>query len=142
MLTDRENTFASRLPVTADGYVGDVILVSYLNKQANLEMYVQVEADFDALTSADFQFRSSAASTMSSPATLASSGPVVLATLNNDNGYRYTASLSNLPKGHNYVALYVDVTVVGTITTGLITGGIVEIIATNSSDYPTHRVDY
>ena len=138
MLTDRENTFASRLPVAASGYVGDVILVNYLNKAANLEMYVQMEGDTNA-TSMEFQFHSSAASTMSSPYTLAASGAKTNAQVNDDNGYRFTASLANLPKGHNYVALYVS-NIGG--TTGLITGGIVEVIATNPGDYPTHRVDY
>jgi len=126
MITDKENTFADRVLVAATGVVGDVVKVSHTHRNINLNLYAQVETDFDNLTSLAFTFWAGPNADGTSSRTIASSGAIALATLNADSGYRFTAGLGDLATTEVYVGL--SATLVGTApSVGAITAGITEV---------------
>lgn len=137
MITDRENTFAERLLITATGVVGDVVKIGNRQRNPNLEAYLQVETDFNNLTSWQFRFVSSAAADLSSPNVIHDTGAVALATLNADGGYRAVAPMPGIPQTHNYVGWLA--TLVGTAPdAGAVTAGITEVATSETAARPTY----
>lgn len=141
MITDKENTFADRLRPVATGVVGDVVKVNHSHRNINLNCYVQVETDFDALTSYAFEFWAGPNADGSSARTIASSGAIALATLNADAGYRFTAGLGDLSTTEAYVGL--KATLVGTApAVGAITAGITEVGRSDLATRPSGFTGY
>lgn len=137
MITDRENTFAERLLVAATGVVGDVVKIGNRQRNPELQAYLQVETDFNNLTSLQFRFVSSAAADLSSPNVIHDTGAVALATLNADTGYRTVAGFPAIPQAHNYVGWLA--TLVGTVPTlGAVTAGIAEVATDETAARPTY----
>ena len=125
MITDRENTFADNLLVTATGVVGDVIRVGNRQRNPDLVAVLQVETAFNNATSIQWRFVSSAVEGLTSPNVMFDSGAVALATLNAAGGYRAVAPMGPIPAGHLFVGWLA--TLVGTAPTlGGVTGSIVE----------------
>lgn len=138
MITDRENTFADKLLVTADGVVGDVVKVTNRMRTQRGELYVQVETAFNNATSIGWKFVSSATADLASPQTIGDSGAIALATLNAAAGYRYIVGLPALRSTDNYIGLIADVT--GTApAAGAVTAGYAEVAILDTAERPTYH---
>lgn len=137
MITDRENTFADNLLVTATGVVGDVVKVGNRLRNPELQAYLQVETALNNLTSLQFKFVSSATSDLASPNVMYDSGAVALATLNAAAGYRAVAPMGPIPSTHLYVGW--TQTLVGTApAAGGLTAGVVEAAALETDSRATY----
>lgn len=138
MITDRENTFAERLTVTATGVVGDVVKIGNRQRIPQLQAYLQVEVPINNATSIQWRFVSSAAADLSTPNVIYDTGAVALATLNATTGYRaVTPPTPAIPQAHNYVGWLA--TVVGTAPTlGGVTAGITEVAVAETDARPSY----
>lgn len=137
MFTDKENTFAERLTVTATGVVGDVVRVTNRHRNINLNAYLQVETAINNATSIQWRFVSSALPDLSSPNVIHDTGAVNLATLNAVSGYRAIAGVPTIPQSHLYLGWLA--TVVGTAPTlGGVTAGISEVVQREDDPRPAY----
>lgn len=141
MQTDRENTFANNILVAATGVVGDVVKLNQTHKNINLNLYVQVQTDFNNLTSIVWEFWYGPNADGTSSTAIATTAAIPLATLNADTGYRFTAGLPDMPTGTIYVGLRATVAGVAP-TVGAVAAGIAEVVTADNGVRPAGFTGY